>query len=87
MMFEPKTFQSKYFHNNHSERRDAFLTEMFGEEWLRDMKAKGYFGGDWCPTMVGTEKPEGAKSGYIDTEGNFRVAGEEIDLDGSNTST
>lgn len=80
-MFEPKTYQSKYYHNNHSEQRDAFLIEQFGEEWLHEMKAKGYFGGDWCEAVIGTPKPEGARSCYIDQNGNEQVIGEEVDLD------
>tara|TARA_Y100000034_G_scaffold130189_1_gene188018 strand:+ start:479 stop:733 length:255 start_codon:yes stop_codon:yes gene_type:complete len=77
MVFKPVTYQSKYYHNTHSEKRDEFLIEEFGEEWLKDMKAKGHFGGEHPLELVG--KPKGK---------NWRsspVIGEEVDLDASGT--
>ena len=75
--FEQVVYQSRYYHNTHSEKRDEFLIANFGEDWLKDMKQKGYFGGDWCPTLIG--KPKGnpwksspvlGKEVFIDTEDN-----------------
>jgi hypothetical protein len=72
--FKPVTYQSKYYHNTHGQKRDEFLTEKFGEEWLKNMKSKGFFGGDWPDEMIGKPK-EGPdwKS--------FPVLGEEVYLD------
>jgi len=72
--FEPVTYQSKYYHNTHGQKRDEFLIAKFGEEWLKDMKAQGYFGGDHPEEIIGTLK-EGPdwKS--------WPVVGEEINLD------
>lgn len=75
--FEQVVYQSRYYHNTHSEKRDEFLITNFGEDWLKNMKAKGYFGGDWCSTMIG--KPKGypwksspvlGKEVFIDKEDN-----------------
>jgi len=83
--FEFKIFQSKYYHNEHSRQRDEFLTEMFGEEWLVKMKAKGYFGGDWPDNIIGTLKTgENWKSRAYDADGNEIKLYEEVDLDAGN---
>lgn len=77
------TFQSKYFHNKHSEQRDNFLIENFGEEWLKDMKVKGYFGGDWPEELIGTLKPwKNWHSKAYDANGNI-FKNREVDLDAS----
>jgi len=65
--FKPICYQSTKYHNSHSEARDKFLIENFGEEWLRDMKSKGHFGGDWCPTMIGQPK-DGLSSPVVGEE-------------------
>jgi hypothetical protein len=82
--FKPKTYQSDYYHNEHGNDRDKFLIEEFGEEWLKDMKAKGYFGGDWSEDIVGTKKVGNTKSGYI-KDGEVVALGEEIFLDASSS--
>ena len=80
--FKPKTYQSDYYHNGHGKDRDDWLREEFGQEWLDDMKAKGYFGGDWCESIVGTKKEGDPTTYYIDPEtGEKAVLGEEIFLD------
>jgi len=71
MEFKPVTYQSKYYHNTHSEKRDEFLVANFGKEWLKEMKEKGHFGSDTPEELIGTLK-EGKSS---------PVVGEEIDLD------
>lgn len=75
-----KTYQSKYYHNEHSNQRDRFLIENFGEDWLNDMKSKGYFGGDWPEEIIGNEK-DGLSIAY-DKDGNIFKT-EEIYLDAS----
>jgi len=79
-----KTFQSKFYHNKHSEQRDNFLTEMFGVEWLKDMKSNGYFGNDWDLSIIGTPKGENWKSVAYDKDGNI-FQNEEVDLDASSS--
>jgi len=75
--FEQVVYQSRYYHNTHSEKRDDFLIANFGEDWLKDMKYKGHFGGDWCPSMIGQPKGQPWKSSpvlgkeiFIDKEDN-----------------
>jgi len=83
-MIELKTFQSKYYHNKHSEQRDAFLIENFGEEWLINMKKKGYFQGEWPDELVGTLKGPNWKSKAFDKDGKlFKI--KEVDLDASSS--
>ena len=65
--FDPICYQSTKYHNSHSEARDKFLIENFGEEWLADMKAQGHFGGDWCPAMIGKPK-DGLSSPVVGKE-------------------
>ena len=72
--FKPVTYQSKYYHNTHGEKRDEFLTAKFGEEWLKDMKAQGHFGGDWPDEMIG--KPKESKNWK-----SVPVIGGEVNLD------
>lgn len=72
------TYQSDFYHNGHSEQRDRMLIEMYGEQWLRDMKAKGYYGGDWPEEMIG--KPKQGPSGYYDDQGNVTTCGEVVVL-------
>ena len=77
MTFKPVTYQSKFYHNTHGNKRDEFLIEQFGEEWLKDMKAKGHFGGDHPDELIGKPKGEKWKS--------WPVEGEEVDLDARST--
>lgn len=79
-----KLYQSKYFHNEHSKQRDRFLVELHGEEWLKDMKSKGFFGGDFPDEIVGTLKPwDDKRSQGFDENGNPFLGYEEVDLDAS----
>jgi len=78
-----KLYQSKYYHNEHSKQRDRFLTEEFGEEWLKTMKSKGYFGGDFPDEIVGTLKVGEYRSRGYDKDGNEYKFFEEVDLDAS----
>lgn len=65
-----KTYQSKFYHNKHSEDRDKFLIERFGQQWLWEMKSRGYFGGEWSDSVVGTpKKSENWRSRAYDSEG------------------
>jgi len=81
---ELKTFQSKYYHNKHSEQRDAFLIKNFGEEWLNKMKEKGYFQGDWPDEIVGTLKGPDWKSKSFGKDGK-PFKNKEVYLDASSS--
>ena len=65
--FDPICYQSTKYHNSHSEARDKFLIENFGEEWLAEMKAHGHFGGDGWPAMIGKPK-DGLSSPVVGKE-------------------
>ena len=80
---ELKLYQSKYYHNEHSRQRDRFLTQNFGEEWLKDMKSKGFFAGDFPDEIVGTLKEGEWRSRAYDASGNEFKCFEEINLDAS----
>jgi hypothetical protein len=81
---ELKLYQSKYYHNEHSHQRDRFLVKNFGEEWLKDMKSKGFFGGDFPDEIIGTLKEGDWRSRDYDASGNEFKCFEEVDLDASN---
>lgn len=72
------TYRSTFIHNGHSEQRDKFLIEMYGEEWLNDQKAKGLYGGDWPESDVGHPKPD--ISGYIE-DGKITTIGDVVILE------
>jgi hypothetical protein len=72
------TYESDFYHNGHSEQRDRLLIEMYGEQWLADMKAQGHYGGDWPEEIVGT--PKTGPSGYYDENGDLRTIGEVVKL-------
>lgn len=76
------TYQSKYYHNEHSKQRDRFLISQFGKEWLTEMKNKGYFNGDFPEEMVGKLKEGDYRSKSFDKNGN-EVFNKEINLDAS----
>ena len=82
-MIEPKskivTFQSEFYHNGHSMQRDRLLIEIHGEEWLKEQKAKGLYGGDWPDEIIGT--PKNGQSGYINDEGRLVTHGEVVILE------
>lgn len=80
---ELKLYQSKYYHNEHSRQRDRFLIQNFGEEWLKDMKSRGFFGGDFPDEIVGTLKEGDWRSRAYDASGNEFKCFEEVDLDAS----
>lgn len=50
------TYDAEFYHNGHGMQRDRMLIEMYGEEWLREKKAQGLYGGDWPEEMVGKPK-------------------------------
>jgi len=50
------TYDSDFYHNGHGQQRDKLLIELYGEEWLKEQKAKGFYGGDWPDLVVGTKK-------------------------------
>ena len=77
MKFKPVTYQSKFYHNTHGNKRDEFLIEQFGEEQLKDMKAKGHFGGDHPDELIGKPKGDNWKS--------WPVVGKEVDIDAGST--
>lgn len=83
MTVDLKLYQSRYYHNKHSHQRDRFLIEQFGEEWLNNMKTKGFFGGDFPDEIVGTLKEGEWRSRGYDADGNEFKYFEEVDLDAS----
>ena len=78
LMIDIVTYKSDFYHNGHSQQRDRLLIKIYGEEWLREQKSKGYFGGDWPSDVVGTPKPE--PSGYLDSDGSLVTVGNVIEL-------
>lgn len=50
------TYDSDFYHNGHGQQRDKLLIELYGEEWLKQQKEKGFYGGDWPDHMLGTKK-------------------------------
>lgn len=73
------TYRSNFIHNGHSIQRDKLLIEIYGEQWLREQKAKGMYGGDWPEEMLGQPKPD--VSGYLDENGDMRTVGEVVYLE------
>lgn len=72
------TFKSDFFHNGHSMQRDRLLIEIYGEDWLREQKAKGLYGGDWPEEIIGT--PREGQSGYLNEQGELVQAGEVVEI-------
>jgi len=54
------------------------LIEMYGEQWLKDMKAKGHYGGDWPEEMIG--KPKEGPSGWLKKDGTIDYVTETVKL-------
>lgn len=72
------TYKSDFIHNGHSMQRDRMLIEMYGEEWLKEQKAKGLYGGDWPEEVIGQPKME--ESCYIKEDGTKGVVGEVVQI-------
>lgn len=50
------TYDSDFYHNGHGNQRDKLLIEMYGEKWLQEQKALGFYGGDWPDSLIGVKK-------------------------------
>lgn len=72
------TYESDFYHNGHGQQRDQLLIELYGEEWLKEQKSKGFYGGDWREEIIGTTKSE--PSGYINQDGNLTISTEIIKI-------
>jgi len=72
------TYDSDFYHNGHGQQRDRLLIELYGEEWLKEQKSKGFYAGDWADEVVGTKKD--GLSGYIDENGQLSVATDVVRL-------
>lgn len=73
------TYDADFYHNGHSMQRDRLLIELYGEEWLREQKSKGFYGGDFPEEMLG--KPKQGKSGYLDKDGKLVQHGKVVRLE------
>lgn len=78
MSREIVTYDAPFYHNGHSMQRDRLLIELYGEEWLKEQKAKGFYGGDMPAELVG--QPKEGKSGYYDCDGCFTQYGKIVKL-------